>query len=290
MKLPLNAANVIACIAGTIAAETTTAGAGTAISGALSLSEVLRRFRPKAPGINARIAADLQAELDRNHLSKAHMTLIPQMIERAPLSPAEVMAEGRNAGLICAAMLAKMADPAHRTASARDAFTRVVVPVLDRVLADNATSDVLRPAFEDAVAETLRYIAEQVEVMSAQFHDTAYRLGVQDTLVRELARRYAPGSEGDFNAACLGLEQALETAAEMQGTARLPHNTSDQVDAVLAEVDALNRKGKLEEGAKALAKARDAADPPPLSQRTSRPSWPAPTPTPRTLSTSTCCT
>ncbi len=259
MILPLNAANVIASVAGTIAAETATTGAGTAISGALSLAEVVRRLRPKAAGINARIAADLRDELGRHQLSDTQKTLIPQMIEQAAPLPAEVMAAARNPARICTAKLAKLTDPAHQTPTAADAYTRVVSPVLTRLLADTATNDTLRPAFEDALAESIRFIGEQVEALTAQTHATAYRLGVQDTLVKELARRNAPGIEGDFNAACVGLENALQTAAEMQQAARLPRNAADQVDAVLAKVNALNTLGKPDAAADALITARDAA-------------------------------
>jgi hypothetical protein len=190
-----------------------------------------------------------------HHLTDAQRTLIPQMIERAPLTPVEVMEAARNPARIAEAMLTKHTDPAHQIPANADAFRRTVIPVLTRLLADTAISDTLRPAFENAVAESLRFIGEQVERMASQLHDTAYRLGVQDTLVLELARRYAPGSEGDFTAAIRGLEQALQTAAQMHHTARLPQNTSDQVDAVLAEVDRLNREGQLEAGAQALETA-----------------------------------
>jgi tetratricopeptide (TPR) repeat protein len=259
MKSLLNAANVIASIAGTAAAETVTGGAGTAISGATSLYELIRRLAGKAPAITKQIAHDLQAELDRHHLTDDQKLLIPQMVELSPLLPTEVMAAARNPASICATMLAKLTDPAHCTPATQDAFTRVLVPVLARVLDNPAIGDVLRPAHEAATAETLRFIAEQVETLAGQMHETSYRLGVQDTLVRELARRYAPGSEGDFYSARLGLEKALETAATMQRTVRLPHDTTDQVDAVLAELEALNAKGELDAGAATLATARAAA-------------------------------
>jgi transcriptional regulator with XRE-family HTH domain len=84
---------------------------------------------------------------------------------------------------------------------------------------------------------------------------------ISESLMVALAYEYAKGSHGDLQSAYLGLRAALQTAAQMQQTARLPHNTLDQVDAVLAEVNRLNRAGQLEAGAQALdaalAEARD---------------------------------
>lgn len=137
-------------------------------------------------------------------------------------------------------MLDKLTDPAHQPPVLQQRFRDVMTPLLTRLLADQALGDTLRPAFDDALAQTLRRIGEQVELMAAEFHDTAYRLGVTETLVKELARRCAPGSEGDVAQACLGLEQALTSAAQLQQTGLLPHNCDDHVDAVLARVNALN--------------------------------------------------
>lgn len=122
---------------------------------------MLRRFLRKTSGHNAKIATDLQAELGRHHLSDAPITLIPQMIEQAALLPAEMMAAVRSPIRICTAMLAKLTDPAHQTHTVADAFARVVAPVLTLVLADTATNDTLRPAFEDAAAESFAYSGKQ---------------------------------------------------------------------------------------------------------------------------------
>jgi tetratricopeptide (TPR) repeat protein len=80
-----------------------------------------------------------------------------------------------------------------------------------------------------------------------------------EALLIALAYQYAPGSEGDLVSASNGLRAALDTAAKMQRTARLPHNAADQVDAVLAELEKLNAKGELDAGAATLATARTAA-------------------------------
>lgn len=255
MSSILSAANVIVGILGAVTATDPVGGAKSALTGASSLSELYKRLTAKTPALGDRIAQDLDAAMASQHLAPAQRLLIPQMIVVAPLTPTEVMAAARNPARICDAMLAKLTDPAHRAPATQDAFRRVVAPILTSLLADTAVADTLRPAFETAVAESLAYIADQVERMATLLHETAYRLGVQETLVRELARRYAPGSDGDFRSACLGLENALQIAAERAAAALLPHNTADQVDDVLAAVAALNAEGKLDDGSDALAAA-----------------------------------
>jgi tetratricopeptide (TPR) repeat protein len=252
MKALLNAANVIASIAGTVAAETVTGGAGTAISGTTSLYELMRRVSGKAPAITAKIAQNLQAELDRHHLTDDQNLLIIQMIEYAPLLPAEVMAAARNPTRICAMMLAKLKDPAHRTAPTQDAFTRVLTPVLTRLLADTEVSAQLRPAFEDATAETMRFIAEQVETLTAQVQGAFERAAIAEFVVRELARRFVPGSGGDFESARRDLEKALEIYTTQQAIGALPHNHHEAIDTVFDEVNRLNRLAQFDEASAAL--------------------------------------
>jgi tetratricopeptide (TPR) repeat protein len=252
MKALLNAANVIASIAGTVAAETVTGGAGTAISGTTSLYELMRRVSGKAPAITAKIAQNLQAELDRHHLTDDQNLLIIQMIEYAPLLPAEVMAAARNPTRICAMMLAKLKDPAHRTAPTQDAFTRVLTPVLTRLLADTEVSAQLRPAFEDATAETMRFIAEQVETLTAQVQGAFERAAIAEFVVKELARRFVPGSGGDFESARRDLEKALEIYTTQQAIGALPHNHHEAIDTVFDEVNRLNRLAQFDEASAAL--------------------------------------
>jgi tetratricopeptide (TPR) repeat protein len=252
MKTLLNAANVIASIAGTVAAETVTGGAGTAISGTTSLYELIRRVSGKAPAITAKIAQDLQAELDRHHLTDDQKLLVIQMVEYAPLLPAEVMAAARNPTRICATMLAKLKDPAHRSAPTQDAFTRVLVPVLTLVLADTEVSSQLRPAFEDATAETLRFIAEQVETLTAQVQGAFERAAIAEFVVKELARRFVPGSGGDFESARRDLEKALEIYTTQQAIGALPHNHHEAIDTVFDEVNRLNRLAQFDEASAAL--------------------------------------
>ncbi len=253
----IKAANVIACVIGAATAVGPVAGAGAGIATVAALADFIRNLSRRTPALQARIADDLKAELAAwGHLTDAARLLIPQMVQASALTPSEIMAAARQPDRIVSFMLEKLTDPAHRTALIRQQFGDVMIPLFQRLLADQGVNDRLRPAFEDALAVSLRQIGEQVEAMTTQMHATAYKLGVQETLVKELARRYAPGSEGDFNAAVLGLENALQTAATMQRAARLPHNTTDQVDAVLAEVDALNTLGQLDAADAALAAAR----------------------------------
>ena len=241
----LNAANVIAGIAGAIAANTATGGASSALASALLLRDLWKRFRSNSTAMQPQIQAMLAAELDRHHLLPAHKLLIPQMVGLVTLTPQEIMATARDPARISAAILAKLDDPAHRTPQVQDAFSRVITPIFTQLLADSKIADALRPAFENAVAETLRYIAEQSEVLVAQLHDTAKRLAVQETLLCELARRYAPGTEGDFTSAHRGIEAALQAAVTLRDLNKLPSNLDAQVQAVLDKVRSRAATGDL---------------------------------------------
>ena len=132
-----------------------------------------------------------------------------------------------------------------KLAKALDLPASVTNPILGLALPETEVE-----TEEDKVAEAL--------IASNPAKDTP---DISESLLIALAFEYAKGSHGDLQSAYLGLRAALQTAAQMQHTARLPHNTSDQVDAVLAEVDRLNRAGQLEAGAQALetalAEARD---------------------------------
>ncbi|MCU0829552.1 MAG: tetratricopeptide repeat protein [Tabrizicola sp.] len=255
MSLILSAANVLVGILGAVTAKDPVGGAKSALSGAAALSELYKRLTAKTPALGPRIAADLEAAMVAQHLTEAQRLLIPQMITAAPLTPPEVMAAARNPARICDAMLAKLTDPAHRTPATQDAFRRVLAPILTTLLADTAVSDTLRPAFETAVAESLAFIGQQVEILTGQVRDAFERAAIAEFVVKELARRYAPGSDGDFDQARLGLENALQTFQTMRAQNALPHNAADQVDAVLAEVQKLNDAAEFDRAGDTLAQA-----------------------------------
>ena len=207
----LHAANTIVGILGVASANPLVAGAASGLSAAFSMQEIWRRLTGQTDTIAGRISADLTKELALHHLPTQTRLLIPQMIAKAELSPAQIMASARKPDQICALMLAQMQDPAHKTAKARDGFARVVTALLVRHLGDPQTSEALRPAFDDAIAASLQHIGQQVDALVARARDDAHRLGVQEGMLISLARRYAPDDPASFDAALKSLEEALET-------------------------------------------------------------------------------
>ncbi|WP_425091085.1 helix-turn-helix domain-containing protein [Tropicimonas sp. S265A] len=88
-----------------------------------------------------------------------------------------------------------------------------------------------------------------VELLSEQAQD----FKIKEGMLIALARRYAEGSPHDFDAAFAGLEQALEVAVQDRERGKLPSNTDDAVNVVIARVDALNETGDIDQAAALLA-------------------------------------
>jgi tetratricopeptide (TPR) repeat protein len=111
------------------------------------------------------------------------------------------------------------------------------------------------PEASDVVKDTntvTHEIKEQLDKLVAAQEDVARAFGIKEGMLIALARRYAEGSPGDFDAALAGLERALEVARDERNRGRLPSNVSEAVDAVIARIDALNDSGDLEGGQTAL--------------------------------------
>jgi tetratricopeptide (TPR) repeat protein len=256
----LHAANTVVGILGVASANPLIAGAASGLSAAFSMKEIWHRLTGQTGSMADRISADLTAELALHHLPTQTRLLILQMIAKAELTPAEIMSAARDPRQISARMLAKMEDPAHKTPKARDGFERVVGALLARHLADPATSDALRPAFDDAIAASLQHIGQQVEYLVARARDDAHRLGVQEGMLISLARRYVPDDPASFDAALKGLEVALETAARMNAREATPQNSGAEAGRVIAEVNRLNALDKMPEADAAIAAAERALD------------------------------
>ena len=252
----LHAANTIVGILGVASANPAVAAAASGLSAAFSMQEIWRRITGQTDTIADRIALDLTEELARHHLPAQTRLLIPQMIAKAVLSPAQIMAAARKPDQICVIMLAQMEDPAHKTTKARDGFQRVVTALLSRHLADPDTGDALRPAFDDAIAAALQHIGQQVEYLVARARDDAHRLGVQEGMLISLARRYAPDDPANADAALKSLEVALETAARMKAREITAQNSGAETDSVIAEVNRLNALDQMAEADALIATAQ----------------------------------
>ena len=120
--------------------------------------------RPKTDALDKLVEDKLAGSLNNpaTHLPQEVDKLIPQVIEAGALSSGEVMGAARDPAKICAAMLDKLNDPEHRRNDMQQAFERVLVPILTELLNDNAVCDLLRPAFETALAGSLAHIAFNV--------------------------------------------------------------------------------------------------------------------------------
>ncbi|MFT7253921.1 MAG: tetratricopeptide (TPR) repeat protein [Paracoccaceae bacterium] len=140
----------------------------------------------------------------------------------------------------------------------RDVFTQAMV--MDLLSEKNVEFTLLEGIKADTslIRQDTTQLKAMVSALQAQLSkDVANLSPFAQTLLKNevfivaLSYRYAEGGNPEnFEAALLGLARALEVAANSSST--LPSNTSDAVDAVLAEVDRLNNLGKLDEAAAAI--------------------------------------
>ncbi len=117
-------------------------------------------------------------------------------------------------------------------------------------LPDSVTDPLYRahlPA-EDVVAEADR----TAERLISATQNSPEAAALSESLLIALAYQYAHGSHRELKTAYDGLRAALESAAELQRRAELPQNTGAQVDAVMRQMVALNREGRLDDAALAV--------------------------------------
>lgn len=92
----------------------------------------------------------------------------------------------------------------------------------------------------------------QVDELVSAKRDISREFGIKEGMLIALARRYAEGSPGDFDAALAGLERALQVAHHEREQGRLPSNVSNAIDTVIRRINTLNENGELEAGQAAL--------------------------------------
>jgi len=117
----------------------------------------------------------------------------------------------------------------------------------------------------DSVKEDTSAILAQMAEMKAMLvqrlqSDQPQTYAAHTVMIIGLAGRYARNPDGtpitDFDAAYAGLENALQVAETLRAQNALPRNATDQVDAVLAHVQALNDAAEFDRADAALAAAR----------------------------------
>jgi urease gamma subunit len=257
----LQSANALISVAATVGADTLTGGAASAIGGILSFNHLRQRLAGKVPDLNARIAGAIKLAIEKHPaLPTDADVLIPQMIERGMLTGPEVMACHRDPVQLTNAMLAKLTDPDHLRPDVQSAFRSILTPILSDLMNDTAVSDQLRPAFETAMAETLAYIAERVDLLVQNGEKSAREFGIKEGLLIAVARNYANKDAADFDSALRGVENALQVVAAQRAIG-VRSNLPEAVDEIVARVIALNSDGQLAEAGLALksglAEARD---------------------------------
>ena len=103
-------------------------------------------------------------------------------------------------------------------------------------------------------------LARFAKQLFAVIADAVAQSDVSDALALELTDRYAAGNTDDFDGALRGLRRALHVAAEDRARGRLPSNTLDAVDQVIAKMDALNDAGQVDQAEAELQTAIRASE------------------------------
>jgi tetratricopeptide (TPR) repeat protein len=254
----LHAANALVGFVAVATAETLTGGGASALTALLSGSELLKSYRAP-PSLQTQIAKDIAERCDNAHLTDHQRKLFAQMVQAAPLSANEITAAARDPVAISQAMLARLTYPAHQTPQAQQRFCDIIQPLLAYWLADTAFCDTLRPAFEADLAQRVQAIESMVAELLAATREDARRYHINEGTLIGVARRYAPDAINDFDGAMRGIENALKRFEEERAKNAQRHNSGDQIDAALAEVQTLNEAGKIDLARAELVSAEAAA-------------------------------
>jgi hypothetical protein len=112
---------------------------------------------------------------------------------------------------------------------------------LPTTVTDPLFGNVLLPFEEDSKTDDI------VSALLKDADDLKNKLKLSEALAIALAYKYADGNPTDINGALQGLEAALSLAAEEQDRGRLPSNYEDAVNNIVAQVNALNDAGEVDE-------------------------------------------
>lgn len=254
-----HAANALACL-GAIATDTlATAGLGTAAL--LSIRELRKTLPSHAQPLIASIAKDLASAMDaqNSRYTPDQKALLPQMIVAASPTPEMTMAGGRDAPRIAAAMLESLTDYEHRLPDNTAAFTRLVTPILARLLSDPAYTAQLEPAFQAAMLDMKAIIAR----IDTKIDDLGAALGnlskASHDLMETLATRFRIPDPFDLGDAALREELEKKAAdyrrllKEVEGLKGL----SGRVDNIYAAALGAIQQGRFEDARQLLRDARE---------------------------------
>jgi tetratricopeptide (TPR) repeat protein len=245
----LHAGNIAAAfgVVATTADVTLTGGAATAIGAALSGVSLYKDASRSEKTEMKLLAKHMQTALDTSHLTRDRKIIAAQLLAKFPTDESDFLSGNMIAVQVCESMRAQVkagaADPEHRTTIAQEDYALILEKTLEPILAPVDRTEAMMMELL-ARTDTSKYKAELAE---------------KDEFLIGLARRIANNVE-DVDAAVRELNRTIEIVLNMDQRAELPSNASDQVDAVLKRVNALNEAGGLDGGAETIEEALAQAD------------------------------
>jgi hypothetical protein len=182
-----HAANLLVTVAACAADPSGLAVTGAAATGALSLKDIFKASTPDAKALVKALTAELEAALDTPafHMPARGPALLPQMMEAALPTPAQIIVSRLDADALLGLMRDRLTDPEHRAPEMAEAFCNWVRPSLTRLLADRTFSETLAPLIARETLTRLSELAEGLVSLSATYGSLAASLDHLQSLRRK---------------------------------------------------------------------------------------------------------
>lgn len=270
-----HAANVLVSAGALALADGIVPGAGAAISGYLSLTEITKQQSPELQALGQRQAEQLKTIIGDAGADDPKYHL-PDMILLANFCADDLIAQKLDAKDATNLMLRRVCEAAPRSDYVTDAykscFRRHVTPMMDQIVKNAEFVQSLQPQFMQAVLalatgqqetldQVLAILKDHVEALRGENADLqvhARTLVARDTFIKGIARNYLSDPTNDAEAALHGIEAALMTAARQAQRSTLPTNSDAAVAHVLSQVNALHGDGKFGEARQTILSAKEA--------------------------------
>ncbi len=244
-------AQIVVSAAACVADPTGVTAAAAVTTGALSLPEILRRNPDATSALTKPIVKALQASLKKPkfHMPDDGPVLLPQMLDKAVLTPNDLVGCGLDPDLILGVLLDRHVDPVHRTGEMAEAFCNWLRPPLTELLRNPEFIAKLAPAIWATALGDLSHIRQTTDETAKLVRVTAQQLDNLSTLPRDtlelLASRFeiaTPHVLSDFD-----LQSVLTKKAEEYRSYRaLIDGLDDRVAAIA------NLKGAAQDAAERL--------------------------------------
>ena len=256
MEKALHAGHLTAAFAliATTADLTLAGGAATMFSAALSGVSLARGTEKSTKKAANEIARDLDAQIEKTHLSDDQQIWLRQLLTAFPPLDGDFTAADMDGAKLTALLVRRIqesdADPELKQALALDAFSHVLPPVfakaIDREIASNA-----------AQSEMLKELLARTSASGNE--DRLRDEGITEKTIIRLAQRIAAETD-DVGQAWLELQNAMDIAVRVQAEGAVGSNHGDFVDEVLKRATALARDGDYTSAGAAIDEALDQAD------------------------------